>query len=274
MLVLVSSPDSFRTLASTVDTSLGRVFDHVAKLLAIPANELGFGAALEAFCEPELTPEELDAAGWTPHMPNAMRGKLQFSYSGLHSAVERYVRESGSIDRVPVAARRKVAKEFQDAAFAHLGDKVVLGLEECRRENIPVKDVVVSGGVASNMYLRKRYVVKVGECSLTAYSVIDYEQHWNLSTDGIHQTLCSHPSNFAQVRLQPLAAFASNAVIADNAVMIAWAAMHRFALRDFDSFDVLVKPTWRLEEYTSKTLSRLQWVSRSPAVAFPLAIIC
>ena len=47
----------------------------------------------------------------------------------------------------------------------------------------------------------------------------------------------------------------------DNAVMIAWAAMHRFARGDFDAYDVLVKPVWELEEFSTEVLSRLHSVS-------------
>ena len=55
----------------------------------------------------------------------------------------------------------------------------------------------------------------------------------------------------------------------DNAVMIAWAGMHRFAARDFDTYDLSIRPKWRIDDYTGKALARLQWVSRPPH-AFPV----
>jgi N6-L-threonylcarbamoyladenine synthase len=157
MLVLVSSPDEFKTAATTADTSLGRVYDHVAKLLGIAPGELGLGAALEAFCERNVPDSVLDAER-TPAMPLAMRGQLAFSYAGLHSTVERFVREQGGPDRMDSVTRLKVARDFQAAAVAHLEEKVVLALEACWEQGVDVRDIVVSGGVASNMYLRRRCV--------------------------------------------------------------------------------------------------------------------
>lgn len=41
----------------------------------------------------------------------------------------------------------------------------------------------------------------------------------------------------------------------DNAVMIAWAAMHRFARQDFDPpHDVLTKAKWTLDEFSGECL--------------------
>lgn len=54
----------------------------------------------------------------------------------------------------------------------------------------------------------------------------------------------------------------------DNAVMIAWAAMHRFAARDFETYDATIRPKWRIDDYTGKALARLQWVSGHPVPSY------
>ena len=38
---------------------------------------------------------------------------------------------------------------------------------------------------------------------------------------------------------------------ADNAVMIAWASMHRFLAGDFDPYSIAIRPKWSIEELSS-----------------------
>ena len=40
-------------------------------------------------------------------------------------------------------------------------------------------------------------------------------------------------------------------IILDNAVMIAWAAMHRFSRNDFDPYDVALRAKWSVEDLDS-----------------------
>jgi N6-L-threonylcarbamoyladenine synthase len=54
----------------------------------------------------------------------------------------------------------------------------------------------------------------------------------------------------------------------DNAVMIAWAAMHRYVRNDFEPYDVGIKVRWDLEEYTKHALTRAQWVSLGHSLLF------
>ena len=50
MLVLATSITSFRILATTVDSSIGRAFDRVSALLQLRWTKRGPGHALEQFC--------------------------------------------------------------------------------------------------------------------------------------------------------------------------------------------------------------------------------
>jgi N6-L-threonylcarbamoyladenine synthase len=34
----------------------------------------------------------------------------------------------------------------------------------------------------------------------------------------------------------------------DNAVMIAWASMHRFVAGNTDSYEILIRPKWRIQD--------------------------
>ena len=157
LLLLATSSTSFRILATTQDQSIGRVFDKVSRMLALSWSALGPGAALEEFCLP-ITGEEADDDGNVslPLMPQPLPRTLAFSFSGIHSTVERYVTSAGGVSALDTSTRRALARAFQRAAVGHLEEKLALALRWCVGEGIAVRHIVVSGGVASNTYLRER----------------------------------------------------------------------------------------------------------------------
>jgi N6-L-threonylcarbamoyladenine synthase len=129
------------------------VFDKVSRLLALPWSAKGPGAALEEFVAASPVEDNL-----APSMPRTMPGLLGFSFTGLHSAVERFVTARGGAAVLDEATKRAVADAFQRTAINQLEEKVALALRLCRDRGYGVKHLVVSGGVASNSYLRNRYV--------------------------------------------------------------------------------------------------------------------
>ncbi|KAL1945589.1 hypothetical protein VTO73DRAFT_1591 [Trametes versicolor] len=142
-----------------------------------------------------------------------MRGRLAFSYTGLHSTVERYLdTQRGVLDE---RMRLGLARSFQKAAVAQIEEKLVLGMRLCRREDVRVRALVVSGGVASNQYLRERLQV----C---------------LDTESPDEQI---PLNFPPPSL-----------CTDNAVMIAWASMECFMSGDTDDYSIESRPEWSLED--------------------------
>jgi N6-L-threonylcarbamoyladenine synthase len=153
-LLLAKSLSSFRILATTPDESIGRAFDKVSRHLSLEWTDLGPGAALERFCAEEdggdSTPTDV------PQMAIPNPGQLIFSFSGLHSAVERYIFGRGGIQNLNVTTRRALARRFQNGAVAQLEEKVALGIRWCIRNDIEIGHLVVSGGVASNSFLRSR----------------------------------------------------------------------------------------------------------------------
>jgi N6-L-threonylcarbamoyladenine synthase len=161
LLLLAQTRTSFHMLATTTDESIGRSFDKVSRILGLEWSTSGPGAALEEFCTTahadEGDPEHLTAAN-IPSMPRILPNELVFSYSGLHSIVERYVTRHGGAGNLSTGTKRALARAFQTAAVTQLEEKLLLGLKWCARKRIAVRHVVVSGGVASNMYLRNRSV--------------------------------------------------------------------------------------------------------------------
>ena len=120
-------------------------------MLKIPWGELGPGAALERFC---LNDNDHQLPEISPPLPSGQPGKLAFSYSGLHSGVERYIAARNG--RLDAPTKVALARAFQTAAVGQLEEKVLLALRWCRQNGVAVRDIVVSGGVASNKFLRQR----------------------------------------------------------------------------------------------------------------------
>ena len=123
-------------------------------MLGLPWMDAGPGACLEQFCTGGEGEDNIDI----PAAPRPMQSQLAFSYSGLHSFVERFIFSRGGIEKLDLSTRRALARVFQTAAVAQLEEKLPLGLKWCSRMGIKISQVVVSGGVASNSFLRKRQV--------------------------------------------------------------------------------------------------------------------
>ncbi|EDR11791.1 uncharacterized protein LACBIDRAFT_313559 [Laccaria bicolor S238N-H82] len=219
LLLLATSLDSFQILATTVDESIGRAIDQVSKLLDLKWTSLGPGDALEKFCA-----QKVDTDSIVIPLPRVtMAGKLSFSYSGLHSRVERYIETLGGINNIDLPTRMAIARAFQKSAMAQLEDKLLLGLQWCQQKDIPVRHVVLSGGVASNQYLRER----------------------------LHQCILK-----ADLALSIDLVFPPPPLCTDNAVMIGWASMHRFLANDFDEYDIESRPKWSIDQLASSATRR------------------
>lgn len=163
LLLLARSISSFSILATTHDESIGASIDKVARDLQIPW-ALGSGspgAALERFAFPDGLVGGLDLATGLPAAPTFTQPfarRLAFSYAGLRSALTRLLEAEPSAEMAE-ARKRQVARAFSLAAFKQIEDKVVFALEKLREDGQePVRGLVVSGGVASNLVLRERYV--------------------------------------------------------------------------------------------------------------------
>jgi N6-L-threonylcarbamoyladenine synthase len=133
MLVVMEEPGRYRQLGQTLDDAAGEAFDKVARFLG-----LGYpgGPAIERA-----------AASGDPRalaLPRAMLGEgLDFSFSGLKTAVVHAVRRS------PAASNADVAASFQQAVVDVLTAKTLRGAEECGAGG-----VCLAGGVAANESLR------------------------------------------------------------------------------------------------------------------------
>jgi N6-L-threonylcarbamoyladenine synthase len=135
LLIAMDGHGKYRVLGETVDDAAGEAFDKVARFLG-----LGYpgGPAIDRLAI-EGDPEAI-------RFPRPMRGEgLDFSFSGLKTAVVQYVRKHPEVGVADVAA------SFQAAIVDVLVEKLVAAAKETG-----ISTVVAGGGVAANSALRTR----------------------------------------------------------------------------------------------------------------------
>ena len=145
MLIAVRELGDYRILGSTLDDAAGEAFDKTAKLLG-----LGYpgGPLLAALAE------EGDEQAYSFPRPMLNRPNLDFSFSGLKTAVMLEVRKAeaaGEIDD----RRADIAASFQRAAVDTLVGKAIRAAEVAGLDRI-----VVAGGVGANRLLRREIATR------------------------------------------------------------------------------------------------------------------
>lgn len=133
----VTDPVTFTLLGQTRDDAAGEAYDKVSKMLGLgyPGGALIDGLAAEG--EPGIV---------TFPRPYLDKTAYDFSFSGLKSAVGRFLAEDGGKTEV-----RHIAAEFQAAVSEVLVYKTLHAAKETGCEQ-----VVIGGGVAANRGLRER----------------------------------------------------------------------------------------------------------------------
>lgn len=156
-LFLVPKEGEYKIVSRTRDDAAGEAFDKVAKMLG-----LGYPGG------PVI--EKLAAQGDPLKVrftrPKISDGKPDLSFSGLKTAVARYLKEN---DVLP--GEEKHQKDVADlaASFQHA---VVRSLVDTIREQAPkygIKTLIVAGGVACNLALREASEKVAAELGIPAY---------------------------------------------------------------------------------------------------------
>ena len=137
-LMHVVGVGDYELLGETLDDAAGEAFDKTAKLL-----DLGYPGG------PELARLAEKGTPGRVKLPRPMlhSGNLDFSFSGLKTAVVMQVRDRA----LDAQARADIAAEFQAAIVDVLVAKSIAALERCG-----VNHLVVAGGVGANRELRAR----------------------------------------------------------------------------------------------------------------------
>jgi len=138
-LWLVKDYGRYELLGATRDDAAGEAFDKVARLLG-----LGYpgGREIEKLASFKKKPE-ID-------FPVAdVKNSLDFSFSGLKTAVAYYIKDCGKIDE---NKKIDISAAFQKAIVESLLRKTLLAFELYK-----ARQIIVCGGVSANLYLRKRF---------------------------------------------------------------------------------------------------------------------
>lgn len=143
-LFWVPEPGKYKVVARTRDDAAGEAFDKVAKMLG-----LGYpgGPVIERLAR-DGNPKAVKFA-----IPRMGDGLPDFSFSGLKTAVTKYVRESGlqpvNNGEAPSQGIKDLAASFQSVVVSSL----VGTMEKVAKEYRP-RTLIVAGGVACNGALR------------------------------------------------------------------------------------------------------------------------
>jgi N6-L-threonylcarbamoyladenine synthase len=147
LLLLVKSFTEIYKLGSTVDDAAGEAFDKVSKLLG-----LGYPGG------PQIQNAAKLGDGNKIDFPvSDLKQKLNFSFSGLKTAVLRYVQSQGGVAILSEQDKNDIAACFQSAAVKALTRNVKRALEL-----YDVKTISVVGGVAANAHLKSE-ITKIAE---------------------------------------------------------------------------------------------------------------
>jgi N6-L-threonylcarbamoyladenine synthase len=198
-LLAVRGAESFERLGTTIDDAAGEAFDKTAKLLG-----LGYpgGPMIEAAARAG------DSKRFDFPRPLLDQPGLDFSFSGLKTAVRRAVEMPGAVRDAQFIA--DVSASFQAAVADILVQRSARAMAQMRVSDPDVSVFVVAGGVAANQALR---------AALDA------------------------AASAAGFRL----AVAPPKLCTDNAAMVAWAGIELMDVRGGDPLDLSPRARWPLD---------------------------
>ncbi len=148
MLIEMQGHGQYRLLGQTIDDAAGEAFDKVARFLG-----LGYpgGPAIDREAE-QGNPEAIA-------FPRAMLNDgLDFSFSGLKTAVMNHVRKHPDVSSTDVAA------SFQAAVVDVLVHKARRAAEQ-----VGARGLVLGGGVAANSLLRERFLSVCSDAGIRGF---------------------------------------------------------------------------------------------------------
>jgi tRNA N6-adenosine threonylcarbamoyltransferase len=200
-LLIVEGVGRYRRLGTTIDDAAGEAFDKGAKLLG-----LGFpgGPAIERAARSG------DAARFPLPRPLKGRPGCDFSFSGLKTALRLQVAALSAAAALSDGERADLAAALEAAIADCLVDRTANAIALFRAAHPEGRSLVVAGGVAANLMLRRRLAALAGEHDLTLVA-------------------------------PPLA------LCTDNGAMIAWAGLERLRLGLVDDLDFAPRPRWPLD---------------------------
>jgi N6-L-threonylcarbamoyladenine synthase len=156
MLVHAQGLGVYKILGDTRDDAVGEAFDKTAKLLG-----LGYpgGAALAKLAARGTASFKLPQPLLTKNTI-----KLDFSFSGLKTAVSRTIASQTVAGKLPEKARADIARSFESTVVATL-------VAKCKQALLATKSprLVIAGGVAANEALRAAMLTMAQTMGVSVY---------------------------------------------------------------------------------------------------------
>jgi N6-L-threonylcarbamoyladenine synthase len=148
MLVLMKGHGKYKTIGETVDDAAGEAFDKAAAMLGI-----GYpgGPVVSAYADKfKITPQPPLSGGRLPR-PMINSKDYNFSFSGLKTALLYQIQKDPKYNPEASGQISNYCAEFQQAVIDVLIYKTIKAAK-----NFKVKTIMLSGGVAANIELRKQ----------------------------------------------------------------------------------------------------------------------
>jgi N6-L-threonylcarbamoyladenine synthase len=144
MLVRVDGIGAYNVIGQTLDDAAGECFDKSARLLGLP---------YPGGPEIAMLAKEGDARRFNLPRPMLNKDNLDFSFSGLKTAVMYAVKNAGGIESFDLQAINDMAAEIENSICEVLVKK---SIRACKRES--ASRLLIAGGVAANNRLRAMLV--------------------------------------------------------------------------------------------------------------------
>ena len=208
---------TYRNVGATLDDAAGEAFDKVAKLLGLGYPGGPWIDALAPHGDPSSVAFTLTQVKQKAHRPESPVDRFAFSFSGIKTAVLRYVqihdlypsieRRREALAALPMAGPAEALPLCDDRTLGLIASFQRAVVEDLKRktfqaaETLGAESILVSGGVAANRELRERFTEEAARRGL------------------------------------PIA-FPTVALSTDNAAMIAAAAWPRFLAGGFAALDL------------------------------------
>lgn len=249
LLVNSSSLTDHSILATTTDVAIGEALDKAARDILPPtllesSKTTMYGKLLEQYAFPNGPADYADYTaprtrgdeiasskkespyGWSITTPYAQTRQLALSFAGVAPAISQILTRKRTADQ-PVSNNERVAmaREAMRVCFEHLASRTIIALESLCQwkpkpnqrpipESVPVKTLVVSGGVAANKFLMT-----------VLRSFLDVRGFGHVAIVAPPPALCT-----------------------DNAAMIGWAGIEMFEAGWRSDYSVRALRKWSLEK--------------------------
>jgi N6-L-threonylcarbamoyladenine synthase len=158
-LFLVPEPGKYKVVSRTRDDAAGEAFDKVAKMLGL---EYPGGPVIEKLAR------DGDPSAIKFTRAKISDGRPDFSFSGLKTAVAKHLRENNIS---PVTTGNTPSREVKDLAASFQASLIgaLVDTTERQAKELGARTLIVAGGVASNMELRRQAELAAERLGIPVY---------------------------------------------------------------------------------------------------------